>query len=39
MKKTGNNLLDKNDKIFNEIFNESKDDKLLKILLLIIFLN
>ena len=30
--KISNNLLDKNDKRFNKIFNESKDDKLLKIL-------
>jgi len=29
MKKISNNLLDKNDKRFNKIFNESKDDKLL----------
>ena len=28
--KISNNLLDKNDKRFNKIFNESKDDKLLK---------
>ena len=32
MKKISNNLLDKNDKIFNKIFNESKDEKLLNIL-------
>ena len=30
--KISNNLLDKNDKRFNKIFNESKDDILLKIL-------
>ena len=32
MKKISNNLLDKNDKRFNKIFNDSKDYKLLKIL-------
>ena len=37
MEKINNNLLDKNDKRFNKNFNDSKDYKLLKILLLIIF--
>jgi hypothetical protein len=32
MEKINNNLLDKNDKRFNKIFNDSKDYKLLKIL-------
>ena len=32
MGKISNNLLDKNDKRFNKIFNDSKDYKLLKIL-------
>ena len=32
MGKINNNLLDKNDKRFNKIFNDSKDYKLLKIL-------
>ena len=32
MQKINNNLLDKNDKRFNKIFSENKDDKLLKIL-------
>ena len=32
MHKISNNLIDKNDKIFNKIFNEHKDDKLLNIL-------
>ena len=32
MQKINNNLLDKNDKRFNKIFSENKDDKLLEIL-------
>ncbi len=36
MEKIINNLLDKNDKRFNKIFNDSKDGKLLKLLLLLL---
>ncbi len=37
--KISKNLLDKNDKRFDKIFNECKDDQLLKILLVAIYLN
>ncbi len=37
--KISNNLLDKNDKRFNKIFNKWKDDKLLKKVLVTIYPN